>query len=351
MISENVRLSSNYKISKYIIRGLKPLCKQDNYHWLFAILKDYSLIAISVYLTLGVSYWFYPISLFLIGSTQRGLSNILHESSHNILAKNKTLNYIAGTYLSGYLIFHFYDSYSHSHIKYHHVYLGDKEKDPDYNFHIKCGLYDSNKDSKDFFIKNIILILMGYRTLEYIKYIIKDRINIQGSKKKERKKEMIPFVLYWIFILSVCVYFNIILHFFAFWLVPLFTFAVAIGWIVELSEHYPLPESEDEALLLTRNRKGAWWENFFFGRHNDNYHLVHHLHPGIPHWNMKKAHIHLMSDPNYAKWDCLWGGIFTRKNKNEETLLSYAKKYREYRESNKDGGIKKSFAKYILSKN
>ncbi|MDC9581965.1 hypothetical protein PSI15_10375 [Xenorhabdus sp. PR6a] len=106
MTPENLELSNNYKISKDVIRGLKSLCKQDNYHWLIAILKDYSLIAISIYLTLGVSYWFYPISLFMIGSTQRALANILHESSHHILAKNKTLNYIAGTYLSGYLIFH-----------------------------------------------------------------------------------------------------------------------------------------------------------------------------------------------------------------------------------------------------
>ncbi|PHM48649.1 fatty acid desaturase family protein [Xenorhabdus miraniensis] len=349
MISENIEVSNRYKISRDVIRGLKPLCKQDNYHWLLAILKDYSLIAISIYLTLGVSYWFYPISLFVIGSTQRAFTNILHEASHNVLAKNKVLNYIAGTYLSGYLVFHFYNSYSYSHIKYHHVYLGDKDKDPDYNFHIKSGLYNSNEDSKDFFIKNILLALTGYRSFKYIQYVIKDRIKIQNNENEEGKKELIPFLLYWIAILSVCVYFDVILYFLAFWLVPLFTFAVAIGWIVELSEHYPLPESENEALLLTRNRKGAWWENFFFGRHNDNYHLVHHLHPGIPHWNMKKAHIHLMSDTNYARWDRLWGGIFTRKNKNEETLLSYAKKYREYKRLNEKNDVSHSFAKYMLS--
>lgn len=284
-----------YFVCKEIIKSLRPLCRLDNYHWILAILSDYLIIAFAIYLSVGISFWFYPISLFLIASSQRALANILHESTHSTLAKSKILNYIGGTYFSGYLIFHLFSPYSHSHIHYHHVYTGHSEKDPDYKFHIKCGLYDENQSDTEFFWKNLILTLSGYRTVSYISYVIRDRIKIPLSNKENKKwnKELFYFPGYWLLIISALLYYDLFSYFFLFWIVPLFTFTVTIGWLIELAEHYPLPESEDEALLLTRNRKGVFCENFFFARHYDNYHLIHHLHPGIPHWNMKKAHLQL----------------------------------------------------------
>jgi fatty acid desaturase len=320
------------KISREVHAKLKLLCKRDNYHWAIAVLKDYLLIAGAIYLTLGVSLWFYPISVFIIGSTQRALSNILHEATHKILAKNDKLNIFVGTVLSGYPIMHLFKSYSHSHIKNHHAYLGDEVKDPDYNFHISCGLYDTQQTEKEFFIKNILLTLSGYRTIRYVGYVLKDRVKAQPSTKNTIS-EKVPFTIFWFAVIGVIAYTGVMLEFLMFWIIPLFTAAVTIGWIIELAEHYPLPESEVDALLLTRNRKGLFLENFFFGRHYDNYHLIHHLHPAVPHWNMVRAHKILLEDANYARWDRLWGGIFTResKNPNGETVLSYAAKYRSYK--------------------
>ncbi|WP_225926540.1 MULTISPECIES: fatty acid desaturase family protein [Pseudomonas] len=327
---------------------LKHLCKKDNYHWMIALGKDYAIIAFAIYLSLGISYWFYPLSLFLIGTTQRALANILHESAHKMLAENRAINWFAGTFLSGYLIFHLHQSYVVSHIKNHHVHLGHPEKDPDYAFHLKCGLYDVNQSEREFFLKNVLMALSGFRTLQYIKYIVNDRVKPQGQDRKFTIERWLLWG-YWLAIFAVAGYFGVIGQLLLFWLVPLFTMAVAVGWIIELAEHYPLPAAEKEKLLLTRNRKGSALENFFFGRHDDNYHLVHHLHPAIPHWNMKKAHALLMTHPEYARWDNLWAGIFTRdrKGRHKETMLSYAAKYRAHRLSNRDDTS--SFAQQILT--
>jgi fatty acid desaturase len=108
-----------------------------------------------------------------------------------------------------------------------------------------------------------------------------------------------------------------------------------------LGEHFPLPESERKAVLLTRNRHGRLVERFLLGRHHDNYHLVHHLHAGIPCWNMKRAHRELMADAGYAEWDSMWAGVLTRtrREKGRDTVLSYASAYRAWRRAGADQAV------------
>lgn len=98
LVDKNKEPASEYAagISRETFGMLKHLCKKDNYHWAIALGKDYAIIAFAIYLSLGVSYWFYPVSLFLIGTTQRALTNVLHESTHKVLAKNRAINWFAG---------------------------------------------------------------------------------------------------------------------------------------------------------------------------------------------------------------------------------------------------------------
>src|SRR3990167_1486788 len=112
----------------------------DNWHAFVAVMYDYLVIAAGIYFFL-LSPWLYPISLILIGSRQRALATILHESAHRCIAKSSRLNRFIGTYLSGYLILQELNVYSDSHIKQHHAFLGDKKRDPDLIYHHEQGLY------------------------------------------------------------------------------------------------------------------------------------------------------------------------------------------------------------------
>jgi fatty acid desaturase len=331
------------RLDRDVRRRLKRLCELDNHHAPLALLCDYLLVAASVYLCAGVSYLFYPVALILIGSTQRAFVNLLHESSHKVLTKNQRLNVTLGTLFSGYLVLHLYTPYRNSHIGWHHRYLGDPEKDPDYNFHLGVGIYDHQVSDKKFFFKNIALAVLGLRTVEYVKYVVQDRIlfsskDLTVSMPVRFSTERIVLPLQWVGIVGVCAWQGWLLELLLFWIVPLFTTAIVIGWLSELAEHYPLPESENKQILMTRNRHGWAIERFLLGRHHDNYHLVHHLNMGVPFWNMKRAHQVLLEDSAYARWDGLWAGILTRSpgRKNQETLLSYAAKYRAWRRDGSD---------------
>lgn len=340
------------RLSPEVRRKLRALCELDDYHAAFGLLVDYAVIALSVYLCVGVSYWFYPLSLVLIGSTQRALVNILHESSHKVLARNPTLNLVLGTVFSGHLVFHMYNPYRSSHIGFHHRYLGDPEKDPDFSFHRECGIYELSASNRTFFLRNILFAMLGLRTFDYVRYVVEDRLlfrqeNIAVSMPISLRAERWLFFCVWAAILVPLAFAGLLAQFVLFWLVPLFTTAIVIGWLSELAEHYPLPESENRQILMTRNRHGWAIERFLLGRHNDNYHLVHHLNTGVPFWNMRRAHRVLLEDEAYARWDGLWAGILTRTpgRRDKETLLSYAAKYRDWRRAGgRPGDFGRSFA-------
>ncbi|HEY1628161.1 MAG TPA: fatty acid desaturase family protein [Streptosporangiaceae bacterium] len=331
------------RLSPQIRKDLRKLCRLDNYHAVIAIAFDYAVIAAAVYLCVGLSFWLYPISLVLIGSTQRALVNILHESSHKVLTKSGTLNVILGTAFSGHLVFHVYNAYRSSHIGLHHRYLGDAERDPDYGFHREIGIYDPAGSNRAFFLRNLLLAVFGLRSVEYLRYVIQDRLlfrreQVTVSMPIDIRVERCVLVAVWAAILVPCALTGRLLDVVLLWIVPMLTTAVAIGWLSELAEHYPLPESEDRQILMTRNRHGWVIERFLLGRHKDNYHLVHHLNTGVPFWNMKRAHRVLLGDPAYACWDGLWAGILTRARgeRDRETVLSYAAKYRDWRRSGGD---------------
>lgn len=324
------------RLRKDVRRRLRSLTQLDNWHAPLSISLDYLGIAVCVWLCVGVSWWFYPIALLYIGSTQRGFVNLLHESTHKVLAKKPRLNLLLGTVFSGYLVFHMYNPYRASHIGFHHRFLGDPDKDPDYSFHREIGIYDHTTGNRSFFIRNIVLALLGLRSLSYLRYVVKDRIlfrssDVAVSMPIRMSTERVLLAVQWLLILGVAAAFGWLHLILLLWFVPMLTVAIAIGWLTELAEHYPLPESEEHPLLMTRNRHGWAIERFLFGRHNDNYHLVHHLHMGIPFWNMKRAHHVLLEDPAYQKWDGLWSGILFRRpsERGRETLISYAARYRE----------------------
>lgn len=325
------------KLDKNVRSELRKLTQLDNWHAPVSIALDYVGVAASIYICTHISWWFYPLALLYIGSTQRGFVNLLHESTHKVLTKSGRLNVLLGTVFTGYAVFHMYNPYRASHIGFHHRYLGDPERDPDYSFHKEIGIYDHTSANANFFLKNIVAALLGLRTIQYVKYVIKDRILFDSreatvSMPITMRTERIALSIQWLTILIVSATLGWLHLLLMFWIIPLFTVAVAIGWLTELAEHYPLPESENAKILMTRNRHGWALERFLFGRHNDNYHLVHHLNTGIPYWNMKCAHNVLMNDPCYRAWDQLWSGILTRKpsERGRETLVSYASKYRTH---------------------
>ena len=151
----------NFQVRQDVIRELNQFRQPKDLAAIRTLAFEYFLVAGSIYLTLAVSYWFYPIALIIIGSVQRTFTNILHESAHGLLANNNVLNLVGGTVLTSYLIFHMFTPYRNSHVGFHHRHFGDPKDDPDHNFHILLGLYEKKESHARFILKNLVLALIG----------------------------------------------------------------------------------------------------------------------------------------------------------------------------------------------
>ncbi len=300
--------SSSIKTRLIALRAL------DNWHGFVALGYDYAVIALAALLFLW-NAWFYPISLILIGSRQRALATLLHESAHRCLAKSKWINQFIGTYLSGYLILQEYNIYIDTHVRQHHGYLGNEEKDPDLQYHQAEGLYQP-MNQKAFLYQFILKPLLLLQSPSYVIYLIKNRLN---PNQKYRRQFMVMCV-YWMLIVAVCCYAHVMNLLILLWFVPLMTTSAVFGWFNELSEHYPLSPEKKLDLELSRNRFSHWFEHFLFNTHNEHFHLIHHLYPTIPFWNLSKAHSILLEDETYRARNETAGGIFWSNNKNPSLM-------------------------------
>lgn len=294
-----------YKFSPEITCQIRELTKLDNWHGLLALLEDYFIILVSILITSHVTWFFYPIALLVIGSRQRALTTILHESAHGVLAKNKSLNWVLGTFCSGYLILQQMNAYKKSHCSEHHSHLGNPERDPDFKFYREEGLYNPFSP-KDFLVKHILQPLLLFKAPQYLFYLVKHRL---FGKKCDRKESTIM-QAYLLIIVGASVWFGFWDQLILFWLVPYVTVFQVLGYFIEVSEHYPLVGKNTVDLYMTRNRFSPWYEAFFTSMHGENFHQVHHLLPSVPFWNLAKAHLILLTDSNYAKHNSLTGGIF-----------------------------------------
>ncbi|WP_321887642.1 guanitoxin biosynthesis L-arginine gamma (S) hydroxylase [Paraburkholderia bannensis] len=295
---------SKHVFSKKISTSLRDLYKLNNWRAPFGFAVDYLVIASAVALA-AWSIWAYPLSLLVIGSRQRALASLLHEASHRTLARNRRLNDLLGRWCAGFPVFQSYEAYRRSHVQNHHVFLGDPKRDPDYINYVETGLFDV-RDRLDFVSKFILKTVFLANVNKYLIYLIKNRLG--GIFRNRIEFAELIFIHALIFAL-LCIFFGP-RGYILFWIIPFLTTYQIIGWFSEISEHYPIIETRRNTLTATRNRFPSIIEAMFIGMHGDNYHLVHHLFAGIPYWNLKSAHLILMSDPDYAKVNDVAGGIF-----------------------------------------
>ena len=298
---------ARHRFSKEIKDQIKTLYHYDNYHGPWAWLQNLAWICLAIYLGQANS-WLLPLALLMIGSRQRALATLLHEAAHGALCRSKRLERFLGTWCAGYLIFQTWGSYKRSHTLDHHHKLGDPEQDPDYRYYRQSGVFET-RSRLHFAMAYLIRPLFCLNAPASLRYLLVNRLVLNRNTS-----ELVAVLVCQGLLAATLTVAVGPEGYLLYWLLPYLTTFQALTWFIELAEHYPIVAHAQSNLQATRNRFSHPLEHFFTGMHGENFHLVHHLFPAIPYWNLKNAHRVLLGDPSYATINAGFGGIFLSSN-------------------------------------
>lgn len=230
----------------------------------------------------------YVLAVVVIGSRQRGLVNLVHETSHHKLFRHRAVNDVVGRLVVGYPLLTPPPGYRCQHCR-HHANLWDASKDPKAQRYDAIGLGDpSSVSPRRFLLKHVA----GPLLLLHVPGTLVRTLSFREDSWRER----VWVSLYWGTILTVSIATGTWLLLLLFWVVPYVTSFQVIRYWNDMADHAGLAGVDP----WTTSR--SWESNpvtEFFLRSFDAYHLLHHLFPGIPHYRMAKAHELLQDVPQY----------------------------------------------------
>ena len=262
-----------------------------------AIFGDYLLIAAAVFAavhfaSVQVSF----AAIFVIGGRQHALLLLMHDGAHSRLANNKKLNLYLSDLLCAFPLFVTTANYRKSHLG-HHKYL-NTELDPDLKMR-RNKEWEFPKTKKA-----VALILLRQITGLNAVHILGKIYRFGVKNKTVDKKEQAPLIqkivrpCYYLLLIGALTVFHVWPVFLLYWILPAFTVLPFLLRLRSLAEHFGLEWSHE--LNSSRNVTTNLFSTFFLVPHSANYHLLHHLYPSVPFYNLKKLHRSLMKNPVYS---------------------------------------------------
>lgn len=268
-------------------QSLRRLSAIDAWVNVRAICVDWLVIGVVLGANLWVRHWALLIPSFvLIARQQFALLVLSHDAVHYRLFQSRRWNEGVGAAISAPIYF-LMDAYRSIHLKHHQ----SPQSPEDPNLEVTSA-YPLKRAQ---FVGLIVQDLLG---LTYVKLLHRltrpDSIFLPRdlvSKRRLRTSLAIGglcnltlFGVFWVT--------DAPELYFALWWLPMVTLLQAFMRIRTVVEHAGYPSSEDQR-ENTRTLIHPT-QAFFFGPHNVNYHLEHHLYPSIPWYRLPEAHELLM---------------------------------------------------------
>lgn len=232
--------------------------------------------------------FFNPVTYFLavvwIGSRLHALAILMHEAAHYRLFKNRKINEFIGEVFCAWPITITLKGYRNSHLA-HHQHVNTKE-DPDWEDGSKEDYrFPKNKNQMVYALLRNAVGLGFYSEFS------------DTAKSKDFNQIPLSLRIAQLTLFATLIACSFIFSFWKllilFWVVPLITSLIFVLYFRTIAEHYGLVSN-------TRNTIGTFWEKILLAPYNVGFHHDHHLHPGVPWYNLPRLHKVLLRDPEYA---------------------------------------------------
>jgi fatty acid desaturase len=255
------------------IRDLHTL----NYAYNLKVPFFFALWGICIYLFFQTESLLIHLPLyFLMTCSMVGLSILMHESNHNLLFKNRTLNRWVG-FFCGLPSLVSVTAYRALHLA-HHAHTSTPE-DPD-------SMEQSVPKSMPMVFFFYLFLFIG--AYLYLIHLVKTSLTLADAKRKRMIITEYTLILATFTTLFLVLPFSVMLHI---WLIPLLI-AAQLTNVRGLAEH--TLTTSNNVFTETRTVRSNPFVSFMMN--NLNYHLDHHLFPGVPWYNLPKLHSILKDD-------------------------------------------------------
>jgi fatty acid desaturase len=258
---------------------------------LVALTIDWAIIALAV----GLSRWLanplaYVVAVLVIAGRQHSLLIFMHDAAHGTLARNKLANETVGQVACAWPLLLDVRSFRYVHLKHHR--LEGAPGDPDFDF--RSGDDWRFPRSLASVARPIVLDFFGFgavTVLSYLKYY--------GQAPRDTRSGIaLAKGAFYAIAIAVVARTGAWTGLLAYWVVPMLTALKAFVRWREIAEHYGVKATH--ALDRTRTTLATWIERVTIAPRNINFHIEHHLFPGVPWHSLPALHATLMRIPDYA---------------------------------------------------
>jgi fatty acid desaturase len=270
---------------------LKKLSVLQPWATVAALSLDWAVIAMAIALS---SYfggvWSYLLAVAVIAGRMHGLGVLTHEAAHfRFLKDRKVADAIADLFIA-WPIMATVEGYRQNHLA-HHQHT-NTDKDPDWAVKLGTTAYTFPQR-----VWVVVLNLLGYLiAVSSVRDLAHILPRVAGTKQTGRYR--LARFGYYLAAATLITVLGIWKGFLLYWIVPYMTLFLLFLYIRSVAEHFGSMDY-DEQLGSTRTVIPYLWERCFFAPHNVNYHLEHHLFPGVPFYNLPKLSAALMLDEAY----------------------------------------------------
>jgi len=280
---------------------IRSLSKIDSVKFTAAVLIEVVTIALAVWVS--ETWWnpiVYLIAVVVIGSRINALGGLMHDAAHWRAYANRTINDIVGeiialptsTSMAGYRNSHFA----------HHREL-NSDNDPDWTRNIGLPEFEFPKP-RPTVIGYILQYLSGLKIYSAVSGFHKNA-ETRDIPALINRARLIFFVALLIAAIALGFWKQLLLY----WVVPLLTVFLAIRYIRNVAEHYAVEHEHvlNESRTVLANPVELW----LIAPWGLNYHLEHHLFPGIPCFRLAELHKILMTREPFPQIAHITHGYFT----------------------------------------
>jgi len=230
----------------------------------------------------------------------RGLENLVHEASHgNFHRASQPLNDRVANWLCAYWLFLNVATLRLPHKKHHTLFA--TQDDPDKQRFERLQLDRFPREVPRRLVRSVVSSLPVYMWDYWAQFRAQElsttgqTVSPATSRAQQLRRSL------GLHILSAGLGSLVVEQFWLHWLLYFW-----IPWLFYLPVHRLMAEAEEHRYENAQSVFEATFSNlgrfqrWFLHPHGDAWHLLHHLVPAIPHWQMRRAHTLLLQDPAYG---------------------------------------------------